>query len=819
MPIVQVQKTSVKTHQGQVIESLRLSPSIEQLDVTTVWTNLSIRIAEILFEMNRVIGPCLESVLAARLQGLDVAARKEYSPFKGNLSGELNDTSPLLFSLDELIDSMLEEIQFHCYYHMSLQSPEVLVELMMLYLISLNSIDEFDGLANADAIIHIGLRPGEDILSDIVPPPTAHVVQHLDYLSFPGLEVMPREGTAITIIPQYSRCVFKKTNDSYSEVSYVMQSKPSWLEWDDEISGWKGNLPLYSEWRGKSKNSEEVISGGRVGPYAVVNLLRLEVKAVLIERHSSASVRLKRTVRARLTLKVIPWYAHENTHASHGHPQPKKMNICRYNDDWLSPTRQIRSKADLSPASPRKYVDEHFGLGCDKLVFDAISQQDLQVYSLSNHSLDWRPSALPGAHLENVHNVHQPTVPLLRRFVPCAYDGAGAWSTEGVAHIARGSDLYTSSNDLAADPMVSREASSKASHSSDRSQRIPSSRNRETWSLNDRGLDTRDRAGLRATKRMKRHRSDHLGNTIETSLNGNQDCDHHVQASDDELHWQDPEEFGSEYFDEHERLERRHSLHNASPELFDLAELLHERCSQTEEDSAVQSVENECLSPTQLSDVRAGDKKADDEAGSACLKDVRREVSLSDRDLHAPPRVTFFLNRYSALWGLEEQDSSQVQPPERLATPVSDRMEIGQHVREDSGYLSETALIHSEEAVVDTLGNLDSQHTKALDSMADDPQLRKEQELLWNLLASKERDGDERGIKDRKLEAEEKKGLWEVLRWEAWQKQRKEMSEDMLGMEIPDEGEDNSSGGESDGSLLHYEGDDSDMQGTWNFGC
>ncbi|MCJ1245609.1 hypothetical protein MMC30_002813 [Trapelia coarctata] len=818
-PIVQTQKPLAKARQGLMLDSLRLMPSIEQLDVSTVWTNLSIGIAEILFEMNRVIGPCLESMLATRLEELDVAARREYSPFKGNLSGELNNTSPLVFSLGDLIDSILGEMQFHCYHHMSLQSPEVLLELMMLYLVSLNNIDEVDGPATADAVIHIGLRPGEDIASDIVPPPTAHVVQHLDYLSFSGLDAMPREGTTIKIVPQYSRGVFNKTNDSYSEVSYAMESKPSWLEWDDEISGWQGKLPLYSEWRGKSKNLEEVISGGRVGPYAVVNLLRLEVKAVLIERHSSASVRLKRTVRARLTLKVIPWYAHENSHASHGHPQPKKAKIGNCNESWHSPTPQLRSKADLSPGLPRKYVDEHFGLGCDRAVFDTISQQDLQVYRLSDAILDWRPSTLHGTHLGIVHNEHQPRV---RRFVPRSSEETRTWSREGIALIPRDLDLYTSGNNFAAEPIISRQASSRISHSSDRSHRMPSSRNRYTWSPNDSGLETRNSDYLRAANTMRRQVSDHLSDAGEKPRNRSQSYDRPIQLADDELHWQDSEEFGSEFFDEHDRHERRHSLHNASPELFGLAELLHERCSQTEEDSAIQSAENECLSPSQPSGLRAGHKEEEGEdASSPCLKDERRQTSLSNKNMHAPPHVTFFHNKFSALWGLDGQDRHQSQTPARLPNPDSDCIETGRHSKEDSGYLSDAAIApsHPERGIVSALENQESQQTKLFDSMAGDPQIRREQELLWDLLTSKGMDGDKGGTKDRKLEAEEKKGLWEVLRWEARQKQRNEMSEETLGMETPDEREDISSRGEPDGNSFHYEGDDNDIQGSWNFGC
>lgn len=788
MPIVQKQISSAKPRPGQLIESLRLSPPIEQLDVTTVWSNLSIGIAELLFEMNRVIGPCLESMLATQLEELDVAARKEYSPFKGNLSGDLNDTRPVLFSLGGLIDGMLEKMQFHCYHHMSLHSPNVLMELMMLYLISLNNIDEFDGPATEDAVIHVGLRPGEDIRSEIVPPPTAHVVQQLDYLSFPGLDVMPREGTTIKIIPQYSRGVFNKTNDSYSEVSYIMESKPSWLDWDEEISGWKGNLPLYSEWRGKPKNSEEVISGGRVGPHAVVNLLRLEVKALLIERHSSSSVRLKRTVRARLTLKVIPWYAHENSHAPHGHPQPKRAKIAKDNENWISPAQFLPSKTDLSPAGPRKYIGEHFDLGSDKTVFDAVSQRDLQVYHISSTSLDRLPPPSHHPHLENFHRRQPRRAVSPGDYVPPQPEERGTWSTGRAARVYR-------------------HASSRTSRSLDSSQRIPSLRNREDRSRIDNGLNDGNRDHLPAVNTMKRHRSDHFDEAY------------------NELHWQDSEEFGSEFFDEHDRQERRQSLHNASPELFGLAEGLHETCAQTEEDSVTQGAEDEGLSPIQLSGLRDDGENNEVEAALSSNPTYSRKGMLrSDAKQDRPPRFTFYLNRYSTLRELEEQDINEDHHREQLPTPESGHMGSTNNWREDSGYGTDSTISHGhpEQAVAETLGNRDFRDAKILDSLAGDAQIRREQELLWDLLTNREANEDrdrQRGTRDRKLEAEEKKGLWEVLKWEARQKQRKGISEETLGMESGYEGEDFSSGGEPEESSFHYEGDDQEIQGSWNFGC
>ena len=170
---------------------------------------------------------------------------------------------------------------------------------------------------------------------------------------------------------------------------------PTWLEWDDELRGWKGRVPLYSECRGNSDPRGEVIYGGRAGPYAIINLLRLEVKAVLIEHHLSTPVCLKHTVRSRLTLKVVQWHAHDSCHASpdsfaaQEHPQSKRSEAITLKDNFRLPLPY--SKAISSPSLLRKVVDGRFGSVPRKLDFAAFAQQDFQVYRTSGAGLDLDP--------------------------------------------------------------------------------------------------------------------------------------------------------------------------------------------------------------------------------------------------------------------------------------------------------------------------------------------------------------------------------------------------------------------------------------------
>ncbi len=130
-----------------------------------------------------------------------------------------------------------------------------------------------------------------------------------EYLAFTGLDFRPHEGQELTIIPHYCSNSFSGTLGCHVETRFYLEAPVSWLEWDGRISGWKGIVPVFSEVRDGEDDSifGKVYRAGRVGPYAIINLLRVEVKAVRIERLGSLCI--ERTLRARLTIKVLPFWS------------------------------------------------------------------------------------------------------------------------------------------------------------------------------------------------------------------------------------------------------------------------------------------------------------------------------------------------------------------------------------------------------------------------------------------------------------------------------------------------------------------------------
>lgn len=157
-----------------------------------------------------------------------------------------------------------------------------------------------------------------------------------DFLTFEQLTIFPREGHELRIIPRYNSNAVFRIDGQHTDLRYSLETPLPWLTWDDQMQGFKGVVPMYSEIRGIDSKFGKVYRPGRVGPHAVVNQLRIELKAMFTEC-CPPSLRLERTVRTRLTLKVLPWYAL---------------------DSVVAPDNE--SVGPIMPGTARHYVDELF---------------------------------------------------------------------------------------------------------------------------------------------------------------------------------------------------------------------------------------------------------------------------------------------------------------------------------------------------------------------------------------------------------------------------------------------------------------------------
>ncbi|MCJ1473552.1 hypothetical protein MMC13_002203 [Lambiella insularis] len=897
-PTRQLSNTQNSSTVGLSLAGLCLSPQVEELDSYIIWTCLSVQTAQVLYEMDRVISPCLADLLANQLELLDATACKqnEYLP------GEVKHAHTIWFCLSDLMGSMLEEMQIDCYRELSARPSDVLLELLLLYLISRNSIDERNTFSNMNATITVELGRSENVYAGNVLSPVAYVVEQPDSLTFSNLNLVPREGSILEIIPQFCRGVFATTNGCYSDISYSIHPLPSWLQWNDHISGWRGQVPLYTELRGKPIDPEHIINIRQEGPYAIVNLLRLEVKASLIDRHSSLSVCLKHTIRTRLTLKVTPWYAHQNAQQNAHSSGP----LSDHNHSFERENHE-HSKLDLKPwdheLTSHGEKGYHGNLDVESTKngdFSGFAEPATQVYHVSEVMPNWRRCDTGSIQTRRTWNEQADHLPQL------------AGRIESSNHRPRIDPSYGRSTRQDSEPSVKHErplgnvdtifdepSGSSVSPYPTQHRSARRTRSELSSSLNDKCSHTSDRDYRNNASPHKKRR------TANSSRAG-------ICQSDD-LHWQDDEEFGSEFFDLHEQIQQRDNTHSdtlgtsgtyidfcreeSQEALHPFSESIQDRPFTPAESPVFESqkIIDHVQSPGSEPSLNSERIKEADQGMQQAIVETTLQTQRVEREMTPPTKspIIYSINRFAPLRDLGKDSSSagsresslcQCSPTMTSDVLVSSGSAVeteaqnagadkehttkAKHQRnidsesymaddesEANGKTVQSDLVvqpstaesfglaqaqpatppldpqHQEGTLLDALpspalptrstsqeGNYSRLgHTVTDDEMVVDPTIRREQTLLWNMLSQKD-DDKKAEERDPKLEAEEKKGLWEVLKWEAREKEREEGSEESFEMQS-DDGYIISNGEESEDTGSGSADSDEHMEAAWNFGC
>lgn len=297
------------------LDFLRFSPPVEHIDVSTTWKGLSMADAQCLFQLGRVFKESLEHLLANLCHEQDRKCKREYS--MTHASGQSNSGTPTFlfqacFSRTELISTMIRLLTSSREKPVSFYVIDYHKRLLPFYLASCDYLTDIEreGFQHTamDLYMHYGQLATQELPSTIV----ADTGWCPDFLTFEELTVLPREGEELRIIPLYNSHAKTRLENYQRDLRYSLESPLPWLTWHDQIKGFRGIVPMYSEIRGTEGGFGKVYPGGREGPYAVVNLLRVEIKALLTSYYQP-HLRLERSVRVRLTIKVIPWYAHDST--------------------------------------------------------------------------------------------------------------------------------------------------------------------------------------------------------------------------------------------------------------------------------------------------------------------------------------------------------------------------------------------------------------------------------------------------------------------------------------------------------------------------
>lgn len=279
--------------------------AVEHVDISTAWNGLSDVDAKELFRVHQAFVSTLEKMLANELWQIYQQRRQQDSA--GNIR-----PIPTLFSAgivrgisfcrDQLVSEMAKAL-----YSSNEDTATAKSGFLRLYLIANDALAKYHEDGSRDTSITIRVRC--DPLS-LRPYPVVDAAWVPDSLLFEGLDVVPLEGQSFSIVPRYySKSAFRPThfpkNVKYSIESESRHCPLSWLVWDDDIAGFKGIVPFYSE---VNSYDRRLANTCREPREISSNSLKMIVQAVLVDDNGS-SIRYERILRARLTIKVVPWYA------------------------------------------------------------------------------------------------------------------------------------------------------------------------------------------------------------------------------------------------------------------------------------------------------------------------------------------------------------------------------------------------------------------------------------------------------------------------------------------------------------------------------
>ncbi|CAL8583888.1 hypothetical protein XPA_009499 [Xanthoria parietina] len=291
-------------------QRIRQPPVLELVDTVTTWNGLTLDDCEILHFIQGYLKVCLEQLLQPQLIRFRARVLDELRLMDGGKCGvaSFTETSVLhrcQFLKAHLIEAMLEALDATADRH-GRQHDASSRELFMLYLGSLNCWLDIAKPNTEPTAIDIRFQICGDSAAAFQPLNQAQVMSTPDYLSFEGLNVLPLEGSRIAIKPQYHPNVSQELGGPHLQVEYYIESDHPWICWDPRTRAFTGLVPRFSQSSDVPRGCGQVCRHRSLSSCSVVHLVRIDVKAIGILGYAGSRVRLGRTIRTRITLRVLP---------------------------------------------------------------------------------------------------------------------------------------------------------------------------------------------------------------------------------------------------------------------------------------------------------------------------------------------------------------------------------------------------------------------------------------------------------------------------------------------------------------------------------
>ncbi|KAL8718314.1 MAG: hypothetical protein Q9225_004526 [Loekoesia sp. 1 TL-2023] len=292
----------------QQLDYIRHPPTVEPIDTVTVWKGLTLSDCDTLISMQNFLKVCLEQLLEEQFTSFQARLLSNWRSSSQDGSKRPDRTETLvshrfLFKRAQLIQAMSEALDTAAEPH-SPDDDRRIKELLMLYLWSQDCMVDLPHESGQTAI-NTRLRCYIDSTAFFPPLSAVEAVWTPDYLTFERLDVLPQEGSEVIIKPHYKTNAPQGPGGPHTQVTYSLESSHPWLHWDDEAGAFRGRLPYLSQ-NPDVTGLGQVYRLGKQGSYAIIHVVRVEVKAFVVVGYPGSTVRLERTIRVRVTLRVLP---------------------------------------------------------------------------------------------------------------------------------------------------------------------------------------------------------------------------------------------------------------------------------------------------------------------------------------------------------------------------------------------------------------------------------------------------------------------------------------------------------------------------------
>ncbi|KAL8697842.1 MAG: hypothetical protein Q9201_006895 [Fulgogasparrea decipioides] len=295
---------------GYRLDRIHHPPVIEPIDIVTVWKGLALSDCEDLLFIHGYLKVCLEQLLEdqltyfrARLSDDWRCSHKQARASADCMGGFVFHR--FSFKKSRLVEAVCEALDTSA----RVDEPNdnrSLRKLLTLYLWSRDCLLDLPNKGPDHSAIDVRLRCHMDLAACLPPLITMATMWIPDYIAFERLVVLPQEGSEIVLKPYYCANVPQQLGGPHTQVTYSLRPNQPWLSWDAEADAFRGRLPFYSREANAPKAFGRAHQAGRQDLHAAVYVVSIEVRALVVVAYSGSTIRLERTIRTRVTLRVLP---------------------------------------------------------------------------------------------------------------------------------------------------------------------------------------------------------------------------------------------------------------------------------------------------------------------------------------------------------------------------------------------------------------------------------------------------------------------------------------------------------------------------------